>query len=382
MKTFSKHILMASIDKFFHFVSKKYTHYRENESTLFPLLQLENYKLQVPVSGILHESGKYISTQLHTKINKLTFYNIHGNYMYDGIPITLNIFHRGESKKTITTIYDVINFVIYYCKSLKKTHPSSVNIKLVLSPYKKTLPKIGNAITAHNVNSGFTSRNYGTNNSSIVIYRKEEIIKVLIHELLHAFDIDSKMSSKPYENDLLKLYSFKELNGGLDHINVNESFTDTYACLLNIALVALKSNKKVNYFLEMVHLEQNHIISVAEKIMSHIGLNIQNGNTIVKMQPKQFEYSETTHVISYYILKALNLINLNGFLSYLIENNYQIESIATYVDYVYKMSKNIKWNKQISNVRGVYKLNTENLNSILMSSIDILKINKRFKKSI
>ena len=377
---------MASIDKFFHFISKKYTHYCENESTLFPHLKLENYKLQAPVSGVLHESGKYISPQLHTKVNQLYFYHFHSAYVYDRIPITLDIFHKGESKKTILTIFHVINFMIYYCKSLKNTQIDSLTIKLVMSPYKKTLPKMNTAITAHNVNSGFTSRNYGNNNSSIVIYRKEEIVKVLIHELLHAFDIDSKISSKPYENDLLKLYSFKEVNDGLDHINVNESFTDTYACLLNIALVALQSNKNVKYFLEMVHLEQNHIVSVAEKIMSHIGLNIQNGNTILKMQPKKFEYMETTHVISYYILKALNFKNVNGFLSYLIENNYQIGRIATYVDYIYKLSKNIKWEKQnnnlTSNVRGVYKLNSKNLNSILMSSIDILKINKRLKKSI
>ena len=374
---------MANIDKFFHFVTKKYTHYHENESTLFPKLQLENYKLQVPISGVLHESGKYISTQLHTKINKMKFYYFHSDYVYNMVPITLDIFHNGESKKTIETIYDMLNFMIYYCKSLKNTQINSLSIKLVLSPYTKTLPKIHNAITAHNVNSGFTSRNYSNNSSSIVIYRKEEIIKVLIHELLHAFDIDSKISSKPYENDLLKLFSFKVLNGGLDHINVNESFTDTYACLLNIALMVLKSNKNVKYFLEMVQLEENHIVNVAEKIMSHIGLNIEKGNTILRMQPKNFEYSETTHVISYYILKALNFKNLDGFLSYLIENNYQIESISTYVDYIYKLSKRIKWEKELtSNVRGVYKKNNKNVKSILMSSIDILKKIKGLKKSI
>ena len=56
-----------------------------------------------------------------------------------------------------------------------------------------------NKFTPNNINSGLT---YINNNTSIVyVYRKEESVKVLIHELLHAINIsDIPNNSKIVDN--------------------------------------------------------------------------------------------------------------------------------------------------------------------------------------
>ena len=48
-------------------------------------------------------------------------------------------------------------------------------------------------LTSININSGLSYEN------NIIIYRKEELLKVLVHEMIHILDIDIK-----YENDNYK----------------------------------------------------------------------------------------------------------------------------------------------------------------------------------
>jgi hypothetical protein len=56
-------------------------------------------------------------------------------------------------------------------------------------------PPVGEDIKPEHVNGGYTEQ---CNSQSIVIYRKEEATRVLIHELLHASCTDSKTQSLPY----------------------------------------------------------------------------------------------------------------------------------------------------------------------------------------
>ena len=54
----------------------------------------------------------------------------------------------------------------------------------------KILPVANKILSAVNVNSGYTS--FYNDLREIVIYRKEEWFKVLIHELMHYYDYDIK----------------------------------------------------------------------------------------------------------------------------------------------------------------------------------------------
>ena len=51
---------------------------------------------------------------------------------------------------------------------------------------------INNPITVDNINSGSTTTYNNNDNGIICLWRKEEILKVLLHELIHSFKVDRK----------------------------------------------------------------------------------------------------------------------------------------------------------------------------------------------
>lgn len=62
------------------------------------------------------------------------------------------------------------------------------------APYKRMLPRSGEPIKEYHVNGGYS---YPCNSDTIVIYRIEEVTRVLIHELLHAACLDPPTPSLP-----------------------------------------------------------------------------------------------------------------------------------------------------------------------------------------
>jgi len=72
---------------------------------------------------------------------------------------------------------------------LNKDKP--IKVLWFLSKEERIAPPIGNPIEACHINGGFTMRCDAT---SVVIYRKEEATRVLIHELLHASCTDVQTS--------------------------------------------------------------------------------------------------------------------------------------------------------------------------------------------
>ena len=68
--------------------------------------------------------------------------------------------------------------------------PNLLHIDIFLTPLKKIFPKKKmSQIDVINVNSGFS--NFGCRNTAnITIYREEEWVKVLIHELFHNLNLD------------------------------------------------------------------------------------------------------------------------------------------------------------------------------------------------
>ena len=79
------------------------------------------------------------------------------------------------------------------------------------SLFKKILPET-KIITIDTINSGMTVLNNNCKNGKIYIWRKEELLKVLIHEIIHSFNLD--------------------INDKYDC----ETYTELHALLLNIYL--------------------------------------------------------------------------------------------------------------------------------------------------
>ena len=104
--------------------------------------------------------------------------------------------------------------------------------------------------TKNEINSGFC-RN-GIFESSITIYRKEEIVKVLLHELIHALQYD-------YRDDPQEVVEFYQEKYNISSEKVNSyAYTEIWANLLNCFLISQFHNRnQKSMFYALIYLESN-----------------------------------------------------------------------------------------------------------------------------
>lgn len=384
--------------RLFLFVASKKMEYDANATNAVQLFnvmtKMSKSSFTEPFKDVLKESGRYLDKGLRHKINAMEFRRLHVRYTtFHGIPTSVTIYHRNETQQVLKELLSMIDFMVFYCCSVKGKINVSIDLTVILSPFKKHFPKSGESFNAEHVNSGFTVRYYSKNHSKIVIYRKEEVVKVLIHEILHAFDMDAKINTHDVEVPINQYFGFKDNFS----VNINESFTDTYACLLNLALVAIKCAKKsrsrtpllyvptdgLKYFSSLLRIEMTHMCRLAQRVMHRIGFTVKNGEILPRMTSSS--YDESTHVISYYVLKALNFLRVDGFARYLLTNEMQVGDIREYAKHMHQQLLNTPWycpmnKKQF--VQGNIPLHIMPLNSMRMSSIDILDVLSYSHKSI
>ena len=228
----------------------------------------------------------------------------------------------------------------------------NINIEIYNTPFKKKLPcrNYCKNLSSININSGLSYSN------NIIIYRKEELLKVLIHEIIHILDIDVKYENY---NDKKKILNKLCINDLL----INESYVETWAVLINIYL-KLKINNKIvtneNYIKYFIK-EKKFSIKQCCKIMLYFNLDISDKICYKKINDK-------TNIFSYILLKTYNLIYINKFLRKFTGKNTIIVNKYDYVEYINYLYKIIN-----------YKLNIFEKN---IEKIKALKYNLNMKMTI
>jgi hypothetical protein len=197
----------------------------------------------------------------------------------------------------------------------------TLDIKIYLTDEKKTLPIIpGETIGVEHVNSAFS--NICQRDGEIVIYRKEEWFKVLIHESLHNYGIDfTLMDQTKMATHLFKVFP---IGANIDNAIFSETYTETWAELLNIAFISLdlmdsedsNPNTFSLYFHFLTQIELLHSLSQTQKILQHFDLSYKS-----LLERKSAEvYKQSSHVFEYYILKTVLLVNYGEFLCWADDN--------------------------------------------------------------
>ena len=137
--------------------------------------------------------------------------------------INLIMYFDKESKKDIFSTVKNILRIIYFYNDLNiqfgEGPIDNFNLKIIISSNKKCFtedPKMIRAVTPENINSGSSIRN-----EMVTVWRKEELEKVLMHELQHYMNFDFYVFHKKYkeaENYILSVFHVD----GTD--KTNESF--------------------------------------------------------------------------------------------------------------------------------------------------------------
>jgi hypothetical protein len=158
--------------------------------------------------------GNFISEKFENLINKyftnsqlISISNSNNSiniYLYTTDNKKYNVWYKDD--------YDILYLNMIYMLSIMDLY-SKKNININIYFYPTNLKKIwnNNLLTPDIINSGFTS--FSTNDSYIVIYRKEEYNRLLLHEMIHLLGID-----KAFDKTFSELAKFDGFAGaiGLD----------------------------------------------------------------------------------------------------------------------------------------------------------------------
>ena len=228
---------------------------------------------------------------------------------------------------------------IKFILSISDISLNNLEINYYLTDYKKLLNK-NLVFTKDQVNSG--SCLIKDNGSALInIWRKEEILKVKLHELIHAL----KFSEYNDTNELMDNYKDK-YNISLKYTLSNEAYIEIWANILNCYLISQTTNKNpLKFFMTMVDLERSYSIYLAGKLLNRI-----NGEN-------NFNINKNTHVFEYYIIKAEIYENISKFIDICIENKDYINIINNNKLMIFLLKNNkIKQNKRKVNTSNfIYK---------------------------
>ena len=250
----------------------------------------------------------------------------------------LNIYSSKECSKTIT--------IYLYLTSLEKILPNS-NIDI---------------LDAINVNTAFTTT--CPVDSEIVVFRKEEWFKVLIHETFHNFGLDfSMMNCSSINQCILNIFKVNS------EVNSFEAYTEFWAEIMNAlfcSFYALKNVNDINEFLSnsefFINFEITYSFFQLTKTLNFMGLSYTDlySNTKHSTILRENLYKENTNVLSYYIIKTVMLNNYQGFLDWCNKNNLSLinfkKTTGNLNEFCKFIEKNYKKQSMLDNIYGTKKL--------------------------
>jgi hypothetical protein len=179
--------------------------------------------------------------------------------------------------------------MITVVESLTRVRKSRITIVYYPTMNKKVLPNDHNkTITIEHMNSGLHFINSTETEVNIMIHRREEFYKVLLHEMLHLYEVEANHE----QNDQIT----KELFLSTDlHIRTNESVTELYATILNCMIIAKLQNLSVA---DLIMREYEFSLFQMHKLFAYFDI-IEY--TIEEINSK---WKESTHAFSYMVFKT------------------------------------------------------------------------------
>ena len=175
--------------------------------------------------------------------------------------------------------------------------PRSITVHLCLLNDKKVLRKNSQKITPLNVNSG--SNRFSDTESEICIFRREECIKVIFHEIIHGLRFSQLGDHDMITERLCQKYDLLS-----EDILIDESYTEIWAKIFNCYFVSslTNSDKKFQHFCTMLSLEKEFSLYQANKIYQFI------------KKSKDKNLDRETNVSAYFLVVGEIFSHLNDFL--------------------------------------------------------------------
>ena len=224
----------------------------------------------------------------------------------------------------------------------RSTCSATLNIFIYMTKFKKLFPVTrGQALEAEHANTGLSY--HCARNNDLVVYRKQEWFKVLIHELFHAFGLSFIESDMPPGVDAAMQAMLKKTYAIATPVRVYETYCEIWARVLNVCFACFSPsdeskfsgggggnpilNLKLNAFSECVmdglHQDAQFALQQFAQIMRYMDIpctvmcNPTKENRAIVAE----KYRENTNVFAYYVMTCALLNSPDAFLVWCYKNN-------------------------------------------------------------
>ena len=259
--------------------------------------------------------SKYTDKEVSTEISKFDKTGLLIEVFYNDKITKLYIF--GYTNQDIEKYKDKLLETFIFATQL--THSSVIlnSVIVYLTNLEKKVDNIEKKqrlLTTKEVNTG-VSFAVG-NEKDIILWRKEEVVKVMLHELIHAFDWDF--------NDNNKIFSyFSKKLGITKKVLLNEAYTEIWACITNCYICSLSESSSEERFCRWIHyLELETLYSVWQtyKIIYMTNLHLSNSQKVTNCDNFLQLTDKSTNVFPYYLLKSCVLFNISEWVCFCKKN--------------------------------------------------------------
>lgn len=213
-------------------------------------------------------------------------------------PFKFRIYHETTDNYLVKMIKQQLkNLNTYFTKNIGDLGTRKINIVLILSKKAKFIDKRkSKVIDTENINSGVCIHHNDSEAVHIIIYRKEDLMKVLFHEIIHYIGADLRFY------DESKIHNIKTMIQtyipSLSNIDIyfNEAFTE-----------ALARYHYTQFFKLDLEKQQKYSIEVVKKFLALY--DCRDLNEFSKLK----KYNEKSHAFSYIVI-ASALLNSDDFI--------------------------------------------------------------------
>lgn len=273
--------------------------------------------------------------EVREHIDKEMLFDLSYTFSLFGREIKVHFIVEDPSAEHQIEIYnEYIEKILVWLHIINEYSSKKCSKRLVLYMYftslKKELPdrKIS-ILNQNNVNTAFTYT--CPVDSEIVIFRKEEWFKVLMHESFHNFALDfSDMNIEECTQNILSIFKVKS------DVNLFEAYTEFWAEIMNAVfcsfyLIKDKDKKDghpdlkdfLSNFDFFINFERTYKFFQMVKTLNFMGLTYVDliSNSPQAQSLRETLYKEDSNVLSYYIITTILMNNYQGFLSWCNTNN-------------------------------------------------------------
>lgn len=265
----------------------------------------------------LQTTGNYTSSHILNEINNIKKIMTY-DFKIQNIHYTINFMIIKKNDERIIEKY-LKHMIknIYFLISYMDMNMQSLTVNILLSDAKKQKNTNTNIIlNSKNINTGVT---YACKtNGYIFLYRKEELMKVFIHELMHSKCLDFSMINinKNLINTIKSMFDIKS-----DFL-ISETYSEFWANIINTLFVSYQvSHENFEDFYEnftILHITEK-LFSIHQMVSVLDYMSLTYEDLLQKNKKKNFK--EDTNVFAYFILKGIWLFFSNEYISLMKRKN-------------------------------------------------------------